>query len=123
MDLYTSPQGYLYNLQTSSAQEARRLWKKSIKDEWENKCAYCDSNENLTIDHIIPQSKGGNNFITNVICCCESCNKAKAHSDWEEWYQNQSFYSEEKRKKIYNWTIGESKKTLYTYRQRRNNAS
>jgi hypothetical protein len=57
MDLYTSPKGYLYNLHTSSAQEARRLWKNSIKEKWDNKCAYCDSEEKLTIDHIIPQSK------------------------------------------------------------------
>ena len=36
---------------------------RSIKEAWENKCAYCDSppisDESLTIDHVKPRSRGG----------------------------------------------------------------
>jgi hypothetical protein len=40
MDLHNSPNGYLYNLQATSSGEARRLWRKSIKEKWNNQCAY-----------------------------------------------------------------------------------
>jgi len=50
MELHNSPEGYLFNLQVSSSGEARRLWRKSIKEKWNHKCAYCGSEEELTID-------------------------------------------------------------------------
>lgn len=43
-------------------------------------CAYCGKkgdNSDLTIDHIIPRSRGGTNTWGNVICCCFSCNQKK----------------------------------------------
>jgi len=79
MDLLHSPSEYLFNLRTTSSSEAKRLWRKEIKEKWENQCAYCGSKENLTIDHIIPQSKGGTDFTKNVVCCCHSCNQSKGH--------------------------------------------
>jgi hypothetical protein len=33
---------------------------------------------NLTIDHIIPVSKGGTNDKRNLVTCCHECNKTKA---------------------------------------------
>lgn len=123
MELYTSPQEYLFNLKTLSNQEAKRLWRKSIKEKWNHQCAYCDSDQNLTIDHVVPQAKGGSDFITNVVCCCESCNRSKAHTDWEIWYYNQDFFTQEKRNAIVDWINDKEKQPLYRYRQRRNNAS
>ena len=58
MELLHSPQQYLYNLHTTSSSEAKRLWRQQIREKWNNKCAYCGSEEKLTIDHIIPQAKG-----------------------------------------------------------------
>ena len=40
-------------------------------------CAYCGSNKNLTIDHIIPKSKGGKNTWENLVTCCAKCNCKK----------------------------------------------
>jgi 5-methylcytosine-specific restriction endonuclease McrA len=57
MDLLHSPDQYLYYLHTTSSSEAKRIWRKQILEKWDHKCAYCESNKNLTIDHIIPQSK------------------------------------------------------------------
>lgn len=44
-----------------------------------NKCAYCNSKENLTIDHIIPSSRGGKNIWENLCCCCLVCNTKKGN--------------------------------------------
>ena len=42
-----------------------------------NECLSCDSKENLTIDHIIPVSKGGKNERGNYQTLCYDCNTSK----------------------------------------------
>ncbi len=42
----------------------------------ENKCQYCGSTRHLTIDHVIPKSKGGSEDWTNLVVAC-SCNTKK----------------------------------------------
>lgn len=120
MELFASSQQYLFNLYTTSSSEAKRIWRKHIKEKWNNKCAYCDSEENLTIDHIVPQSKGGVDFTKNVVCCCHSCNQSKGHSSWEEWYYSQDFFDEDRYKKILEWMEMEKEIKLYTYGSRKN---
>ncbi len=42
------------------------------------KCAYCGNDkEKLTIDHIIPKSRGGRTNFENCIACCRKCNNKK----------------------------------------------
>jgi 5-methylcytosine-specific restriction endonuclease McrA len=40
-------------------------------------CQYCGKTGNLTIDHIIPRSKGGEDVWENVVACCIRCNNKK----------------------------------------------
>lgn len=42
-------------------------------------CACCDSENNLTFDHVIPISKGGSNGYENGQILCSSCNGIKAN--------------------------------------------
>jgi 5-methylcytosine-specific restriction endonuclease McrA len=103
MELLHSPKQYLFNLHTTSSSEAKRLWRKQIREKWKYKCAYCGSEENLTIDHVLPQSRGGKDVTENMICCCHSCNQSKGHTPWEEWYFSQEFFSLEKYFNIKEW--------------------
>ena len=114
-----SPQDYLFNLYVTNSGEAKRIWRKHIKEHWDYQCAYCGSEENLTIDHIIPQSKGGKDVTKNVVCCCHSCNQDKSHTPWEQWYLSKEFFSEERYKKINHWMKPEPPTNLFTYRQRK----
>lgn len=41
------------------------------------KCSGCGSSENLTIDHIRPVSRGGDNRLENLQILCQSCNSSK----------------------------------------------
>lgn len=40
-------------------------------------CQYCGSTKQLTIDHIVPLSKGGKHTWDNVVTACERCNQRK----------------------------------------------
>lgn len=117
-----SPKEYLFNLYTTNSGDAKRIWRNHIKESWNNECAYCGSVENITIDHVIPQSKGGTDTTKNVVCCCRSCNQSKGHKPWEEWYYSQEFFCETRHQKIQDWVKPEKLKNLYSY-SRRNNAS
>ena len=48
-------------------------------------CVYCGSSNNLTLDHVIPKSKGGENPWDNLVTACQKCNLEKADLDIEEW--------------------------------------
>ena len=42
-------------------------------------CQYCGVKAgDLTVDHVIPRSKGGNDSWENVVACCQKCNVKKA---------------------------------------------
>jgi 5-methylcytosine-specific restriction endonuclease McrA len=43
----------------------------------ELKCLYCDSPKDLTIDHVLPRSRGGGNTWENLATCCSKCNSRK----------------------------------------------
>lgn len=41
-------------------------------------CAYCGRTDcKLTRDHVVPLSKGGSNYISNIVPACQSCNSRK----------------------------------------------
>lgn len=40
-------------------------------------CQYCGNNKNLTLDHVIPRSRGGQHTWNNVVAACERCNSSK----------------------------------------------
>lgn len=50
-------------------------------------CVYCGANNrrHLTIDHIIPQSRGGKNTWENLVTSCKSCNNKKGDMLVEEF--------------------------------------
>jgi hypothetical protein len=110
----------LFNLETTSKSDAKRLWRKQIKESWDHKCAYCESEDNLTLDHIVPQCKGGLDIKTNVVACCHSCNQSKGHEYWKLWYVQQDFYNEDRLDKIEDWMKPEAPTNLYAYRPRKN---
>ena len=48
-------------------------------------CTYCGSTEDLTIDHIVPLSKGGSHRPENLCVACRSCNSSKGAKNLGRW--------------------------------------
>lgn len=55
-----------------------------------NSCHYCgkevSNKTELTVDHIFPQSKGGDDNMDNIMLVCKQCNSSKRDSDLLRWY-------------------------------------
>ena len=47
-------------------------------------CQYCGTKSHLTVDHVIPRSKGGQNTWENLVACCETCNVKKGNQDLDK---------------------------------------
>lgn len=43
-------------------------------------CQYCGNTKRLTLDHVIPRSRGGTHTWDNVVTACETCNSRKGDS-------------------------------------------
>src|SRR5215216_4767228 len=55
----------------------RKITRRAVfaRDGWT--CQYCGSRSNLTVDHVIPRSKGGNSSWENIVASCAPCNRRK----------------------------------------------
>lgn len=61
--------------------------RKNIFHRDENRCQYCGTEKarkELTVDHIIPRSRGGRNTFTNIVAACKECNSKKGDKTPEE---------------------------------------
>ena len=79
-------------LERNKARELRKSqwWKNRIA---RGECYYCHGQfapKELTLDHIVPVSRGGRTTKGNCVPCCKECNNKK-HSlmpvEWEEFVQ------------------------------------
>jgi 5-methylcytosine-specific restriction endonuclease McrA len=56
----------------------RKITRRAVfaRDRW--KCQYCgNERSSLTVDHVIPRSKGGPSSWDNIVTCCAPCNRRK----------------------------------------------
>src|SRR5438132_14210814 len=55
----------------------RKITRRAVfaRDSWT--CQYCGSRSNLTVDHVIPRSKGGASSWENIVASCAPCNRRK----------------------------------------------
>jgi len=60
------------------------LTKKNVERRDNGQCVYCTSTRDLTIDHVIPKSKGGKDSWDNWVTACKRCNSLKDDKTLEE---------------------------------------
>ena len=56
----------------------RKITRRAVfaRDGW--MCQYCGARTSLTVDHVIPRSKGGGSGWDNIVAACAPCNRRKA---------------------------------------------
>ncbi|MBW2367212.1 MAG: HNH endonuclease [Deltaproteobacteria bacterium] len=66
-------------------------WKRKLA---KGLCHYCNAAilpKELTMDHIVPLSRGGRSTKGNVVACCKDCNNKKKHllpMEWEVYLES-----------------------------------
>jgi 5-methylcytosine-specific restriction endonuclease McrA len=55
----------------------RKITRRAVfaRDDWS--CQYCGIRTSLTVDHVIPRSKGGSSDWENIVASCAPCNRRK----------------------------------------------
>jgi 5-methylcytosine-specific restriction endonuclease McrA len=73
------------NVRRRRAASGMKRVKIYMRDHW--RCQYCGEKKaapELTLDHILPRSRGGDNTPVNVVTACLACNNRKADRTPEE---------------------------------------
>ena len=58
----------------------RKITRRAVlaRDSWT--CQYCGSRKSgLTVDHVIPRSRGGKSVWENIVAACATCNRRKGN--------------------------------------------
>jgi hypothetical protein len=64
------------------------------------KCFYCGYDQGeLTYDHFVPESKGGQTTLENGRSSCRLCNQTKSDSDPEEWLESKELEDIKRKRK------------------------
>jgi 5-methylcytosine-specific restriction endonuclease McrA len=58
----------------------RKITRRAVfaRDNWT--CQYCGVRGQLTVDHVIPRSKGGSSTWENIVASCAPCNRRKGNA-------------------------------------------
>jgi len=56
---------------------AARISRRAVFARDRHLCHYCGSGRHLTVDHVVPRSKGGTDTWDNLVTSCAPCNRKK----------------------------------------------
>lgn len=71
-----------------------------------NICFYCKKdflNDQMTVDHMIPQERGGPTITNNLVPSCKKCNNAKANMTTEQYLKYLMLEGQEKKQYLNNF--------------------
>jgi len=124
MRMSNGPEELLHSLSELRPGDAKRRFRKSIFEDYQLRgplghcaCAYCGQwEEKLTIDHIVPKSKGGAHFSRNNLApSCFSCNSSKSNLDVWAWWRTQDYWSEQRAAVLNRWIVFNSEDASTDY--------
>jgi len=77
IEIQKDPKHVAREKQKARALRQSQWWRNKIA---QGRCAYCQgtfASDELTMDHIVPMSRGGRSTKGNVVPCCAACNATK----------------------------------------------
>jgi 5-methylcytosine-specific restriction endonuclease McrA len=102
MDPFIMNKPFAYDLDDLSIQKERRKARELRQSQWWKRkkakglCHYCRRlcpPHSLTMDHMVPISRGGKTTKGNLVPCCKECNNRKRHllpMEWEKYLRGLS---------------------------------
>jgi CRISPR-associated endonuclease Csn1 len=87
----------------SKTQQEKAVKRVLLCKEQKYHCAYCDNDndtitdglaakgEGVELDHIVPESRGGDNGLNNLVVCHTKCNRGKGNRTPREWFTDEQF--------------------------------
>lgn len=82
-----------------------------------NTCCFCNKikleQNDQTLEHMVPISKGGTNSNYNLFFSCKDCNARKWSKNWKKWFREQEFYTKQREHEI-EYYLDPKCKTPYT---------
>jgi len=87
----------------TKTQQAKAVKRVLLSREQRYRCTYCGderdtiseelaaSGEGVELDHIIPESRGGNSYLSNLVLCHSRCNRGKGNKTPIEWLTEEQF--------------------------------
>lgn len=70
---------------------SRRCVRQRLLRNQKNKCLYCECYldvRSMTLDHMVPRSKGGTNTFDNLAAACSKCNNKKGDMTKDEFLKS-----------------------------------
>ena len=123
MGMRNGPNELLHSLSELRPGDAKRRFRKSIFEDFplrgplgQAACAYCGKwHEKLTLDHIVPKSKGGAHFAKhNLVPSCLACNADKGSLPVFEWWRPLECWTEEREEVLLSWIHANSFVSAHT---------
>lgn len=117
------PDLLLHSLSELRPSEAKRRFRRSIFDDYpirgpldQPACAYCGKwHEKLTLDHIVPKSKGGPHYAKwNLVPACQLHNGWKSDAPVFEWWRPQQFWRQDLEDALVAWVQAQSFVSAHT---------
>lgn len=123
MGMRNGPNELLHSLSELRPGDAKRRFRKSIFEDFPSRgplgqaaCAYCGKwHEKLTLDHIVPKSRGGAHFAKhNLVPSCLACNADKGSLPVFEWWRPLECWTEEREEVLLSWIHANSFVSAHT---------
>jgi 5-methylcytosine-specific restriction endonuclease McrA len=77
--------GYWQKYRSLKVNNSFEISSSEIKKLYNSDCFYCGASEDITLDHVIPLSRGGRHSIGNIVPACGKCNYSKNNKTVIEW--------------------------------------
>jgi len=77
--------GYWQKYRSLKVTNSFAISNNEIEKLYNSDCFYCGVSENITLDHVIPLSRGGKHSIGNIVPACGKCNYSKNNKTVMEW--------------------------------------
>ena len=73
--------------------EVSNAIKKAVKQRDKHQCVKCGSRNDLEVDHIVSDAKGGNSLMSNLQTLCHNCHSIKTKQEIAEAHKEMHMHS------------------------------